>query len=242
MTKCNKCADELPIGSYGKVRCEACNTVNDVPLPQEEKQKIEVTVTAPPPTPPPQEPKVKRPSKRPKRRGMGLGSWINISILIIAVLGVSGFVFYYISMDDAPVATVAPTAPPLPSLSKYDAIDLVPYEIKGYTTYSWETNTEPECHTSAVGTYFLGGTAETGAVVSICEAKDLSTSLKKLESGILTEEFMRKSTSKILLYGDIYANYAKHSSGTGSAVMLWWTQEDFILIVYSGDDEGNRDT
>lgn len=38
MTKCSKCAGELPHGAYGKVKCEYCGTINSVATPEQERE------------------------------------------------------------------------------------------------------------------------------------------------------------------------------------------------------------
>ena len=37
--KCKKCAGDLPHGAYGKVKCEYCGTINNVPTPEQERAK-----------------------------------------------------------------------------------------------------------------------------------------------------------------------------------------------------------
>lgn len=81
MVECKKCGGAIPYGSYGNIKCEYCNTVNYVPLPQEEKQSVEKT---------PMKPSVE-PSKQ-EKGGRGLIFWL---IIIAIVSGTIGIFTYY---------------------------------------------------------------------------------------------------------------------------------------------------
>lgn len=84
--KCS-CGDELPIVSYGKVRCESCNSVNDVPLPQELKQ--EVRVSAPKPASPKQKPIKSHSSKENKSFWYWCGyhkKWITVILWLLLLV------------------------------------------------------------------------------------------------------------------------------------------------------------
>ncbi len=43
LLKCKSCAGQLVYGTYGKVKCEYCGEINDVPLPQQSGEPIVVT-------------------------------------------------------------------------------------------------------------------------------------------------------------------------------------------------------
>ncbi len=129
-----------------------------------------------------------------------------------------------------------------PELSNLDAIDLLPYTIDNHETTSWDATIESGCQTSAKGFYLLEGAHVPNIGVLICEASDLNETLKEISPDLDSPDSITESFEKILLDGGIEANYTRLSSHSVSATVLWWTQEDFLFIVSSSDEEGNRDT
>jgi len=73
MTKCNKCAGDLPHGAYGMVKCEYCGTINNVPTPEQEREK-----------------KIEAEEASGRK-------WISIAVIII-ILGIAGSVAAFVPL------------------------------------------------------------------------------------------------------------------------------------------------
>lgn len=107
MPDCKKCGGAIPYGTYGNVKCEYCNTVNYVPLPQEEQRReaSEKIVIV-------------------EKKGSGLKILgILLTIGLLSIVGVSIYTSTTSShtysnpsyLTSPPATTVAPTTAPPPT-------------------------------------------------------------------------------------------------------------------------------